>query len=121
MLSQDESAQYKRYMYVNLWRNISDHPIENDHLAVLDERSTAKPDDYIPRDLFGPGYEVVQYGLNARHAKHHRWYYFPAMNKDEGILFKQIDSDFTLSGRTCFHMSVRDNDVHPVMARVANQ
>jgi len=33
---------------------------------------------------------------------------FPNMHKNEGILFKQADSDFTLSGRTCFHMSVND-------------
>lgn len=88
-----DSTIYKRYLYVNLWRNIAEDPIENDHLAVLDERTTAKPDDYIPKDLFGPGYSVVQYGLNARHAKHHKWYYFPKMTKNEGLLFKQVDSD----------------------------
>lgn len=111
LTSGNDSTRYKRYLYLNLWRNIADEPIENDHLAVLDERSTAKPDDYIPRDLIGPGYKVVQYGLNARHAKHHKWYYFPNMQKSEGILFKQADSDFTLPGRTCFHMSVNDPSV----------
>ena len=103
--------KYERYLYVNLWRNIADEPIENDHLAMLDERTTAKPDDYIVRDLFGPGYNVVQYGLNARHAAHHKWYYFPAMHRDEGILFKQFDSDFTKQGRVCFHMSANDPEV----------
>ncbi|CAK0850309.1 unnamed protein product [Prorocentrum cordatum] len=110
------AGPFKRYLYLNLWRNISDEPIENDHLAVLDERTVAKPDDYIVKDLYGPGYELVQYGLNARHKDHHRWYYFPKMTKNEGILFKQVDSDFTLAGRTCFHMSARNPGVqekHP--------
>ncbi|CAB9517484.1 expressed unknown protein [Seminavis robusta] len=102
--------QYQRYCYLNLWRNIGDRPIENNHLACLDERTVVKPDDYVIKDLFGDGYEVVQYGLNARHAEHHKWYYFPKMTKNEGILFKQMDSDWTKSGRTCFHMSVSDPD-----------
>lgn len=114
---EDDSQQYGRYMYLNLWRNISSHPIENNHLAVLDERSVAKPDDYITKDLFGDGYSIVQYGLNARHADQHRWYYFPKMKKEEGILFKQFDSDWTKSGRTCFHMSVADSKVEADKAR----
>lgn len=107
----DKEDKYERYLYVNLWRNISDSPIENDHLAMLDERTVVKPDDYIVRDLFGPGYNVVQYLLNARHAATHKWYYFPNMRKDEGILFKQHDSDWTKPGRICFHMSVNDPDL----------
>ncbi len=115
-LDQDKGDKYERYLYVNLWRNISDSPIENDHLAMLDERTTVKPDDYIAKDLFSLGYNVVQYGLNARHAATHKWYYFPNMKKDEGILFKQFDSDWTKPGRICFHMSVNDpktKDYHP--------
>lgn len=100
--------KYKRYLYLNLWRNISKTPIQNNHLAMLDERTVVKPDDYIPKDLFGDGYSTVQYSLNARHKDAHRWWYFPKMTKNEGILFKQIDSDWTKSGRVCFHMSVAD-------------
>lgn len=104
---------YGRYLYLNLWRNIAEQPIQDNHLAMLDERSTVKPDDYITKDLFGPGYAVVQYGLNARHADIHKWYYFPQMKKEEAILFKQFDSDWTKQGRTCFHMSVADPNAHP--------
>eukprot|EP00586_Coscinodiscus_wailesii_P005426 CAMPEP_0172486458 /NCGR_PEP_ID=MMETSP1066-20121228/15037_1 /TAXON_ID=671091 /ORGANISM="Coscinodiscus wailesii, Strain CCMP2513" /LENGTH=454 /DNA_ID=CAMNT_0013252427 /DNA_START=82 /DNA_END=1446 /DNA_ORIENTATION=+ len=116
-LENDDPQQYGRYMYLNLWRNISSHPIENNHLTVLDERSVVKPDDYITKDLHGDGYSLVQYSLNARHADQHRWYYFPKMKKDEGILFKQFDSDWTKSGRTCFHMSVADPKVGADEAR----
>jgi len=51
--------KFERYCYANLWRNIADEPIEDNHLAMLDERTTVKPDDYIPKDLFGDGYEVA--------------------------------------------------------------
>jgi len=114
LLDEEGKSHFKRYLYLNLWRNISENPIENDHLAVLDERSTAKPDDYIPKDLFGEGYNVVQYSLNARHADNHKWYYYPGMQKDEALLFKQMDSDFTKSGRVCFHMSINDENVKNV-------
>jgi hypothetical protein len=104
-----KEEKYQRYLYLNLWRNISEkHAIENDHLAVMDERTAVKPDDYITKDLYGDGYHTVQYGLNARHASHHKWYYFPRMTKNKAILFKQMDSDWTKPGRICFHMSVAD-------------
>ena len=107
-MAEDNEDKYERYAYINLWRNIAETPIENDHLAMLDERTTVKPDDYIAKDLFGDGYSVVQYNLNARHASRHKWYYFPQMTKNEAIIFKQMDSDYTKSGRISFHMSVKD-------------
>jgi len=110
-MSMCTGEKFERYLYVNLWRNISVEPIENDHLAMVDERTVVKPDDYIVKDLFGDGYTVIQYGLSARHAEHHKWYFFPRMEKHEGILFKQMDSDWTKSGRVCFHMSVADPDL----------
>lgn len=103
-----EGSDYKRYCYLNLWRNIGEHPVRDDHLAMLDERTVVKPDDYLAIDIIGDGYEVVQYHLSARHATQHKWYHFPNMMRDEAILFKQMDSDWTLSGRVCFHMSVSD-------------
>mmetsp|Transcript_38244 Transcript_38244/g.92532 ORF Transcript_38244/g.92532 Transcript_38244/m.92532 type:complete len:445 (+) Transcript_38244:749-2083(+) len=115
-IAESEPTDYKRYLYVNLWRNISDdQPIQNDHLAMLDERTVVKPDDYITKDLFGSGYSVVQFSLSARHVDQHKWYYFPHMTKTEGILFKQADSDYTKTGRICFHSSVHDDSIkdHP--------
>lgn len=97
-----------RFVYINAWRNISEAPIESDHLAVLDERSLVRPDDYVPTDLFAVGYDVLQYGLSARNAARHRWYHFPRMVKDEVLLIKQWDSDPTAAGRVCFHTAVVD-------------
>merc|ERR1712018_155227 len=91
-----------RFLYINAWRNISNEPIGNNHLAVCDETSLVKPDDYITTDLFGEGYHYQQYRLSDRNSSQHRWYYFSKMKKDEVLLFKQWDSDRNLSGRVCF-------------------
>jgi len=100
-----EQCKTGRYLYINAWRNISDEPILNNALAVCDETSLVKPDDFVTGDLIHPSYKVQQYRLDSRHADQHQWYYFSKQTKDEVLLFKQIDSDPTLTGRTCFHTS----------------
>jgi len=110
-VNNDEFEKYKsgRFLYLNAWRNISDTPIGNNHLAVCDETSLASPDDYIPTDLFmGSGNQILQYRLSNRNSDQHRWYYYPQMKKNEVILFKQWDSDTTLKGRLCFHTAFQD-------------
>merc|ERR1712137_1270374 len=92
----------------NAWRNISDEPIEDNHLAVLDERTLVKPDDCIQLDLYAVGYDVLQYNLSMRNASQHKWYYHPKMTKDEVLVFKQWDSDSSLAGRMCFHTAFDD-------------
>ena len=118
-----------RFLYINVWRNISDTPIGigvvwhidtpivtyvllsviwsswcptgNDHLAVCDETSLVKPDDYIVTDFFDKAYRwwgtkksnfqdisqsicsLQQYRLLDDNADSHRWFYFPGMKKDE--------------------------------------
>ena len=34
----------------------------------------------------------MQYGLSDHNAAKHRWYYFPKMEMDEVLLFKQFES-----------------------------
>jgi len=106
--SQPEECRRGRFLYINAWRNIAQEPILDNHLAVLDERSLVKPDDYVQGMLHGVGYEVLQYSLSSRNAHNHRWYYFPKMTMDEVLLFKQWDSDPQLSGRVCFHTAISD-------------
>jgi len=114
---ENDTTKYQRVLNVNLWRSISKDPIQNHHLAMMDERSAVKPDDYLindvvfPKPTTGDGYEkgyISTYGLSSRHSEHHKWFYFPSMTKSEGILFKQHDTDFTKIGRTCFHTAVYD-------------
>ena len=42
----------KRFVYLTAWRNINNEPVQDNHLALLDERSLVKPDDIIVRDNF---------------------------------------------------------------------
>ena len=47
----------------------------------------------------------------------HKWYYFPAMTKDEVLLFKQFDSDTSLTGRMAFHTAIKDPTAHEDSAK----
>jgi hypothetical protein len=102
-----------RFVYINAWRNITPDPIENNHLAVCDETSVVAPDDYVGSDLFMPGARLMQYGLSDHNAAKHRWYYFPKMQMEEVLLFKQFDSDTTLPGRMTFHTAFVDPTARP--------
>ena len=53
-----KDLQKGRFVVLNAWRNISNIPIEKDHLAVLDETSVVKPDDYITWDFFGKVWRI---------------------------------------------------------------
>lgn len=100
----DPKFKTGRFVYVNAWRNIALTPIEDNHLAMLNERTTVKPDDYLIADLYqADGKKVQQYKLRPNNHEKHEWWYFSAMTKNEVVLFKQYDSDERLSGRVCFH------------------
>jgi len=99
----DKKFHKGRFLYINAWRNITDTPIGNDHLAVLDETSIVKPDDYIVSEFHDNSYSLQQYRLLDVNSGQHKWFYYSEMKKNEVILFKQFDSDTTLSGRLCFH------------------
>lgn len=108
-----EPLKEGRFLFINAWRNIAETPIEDNHLALCDETSLVKPDDYIPYDYFEDGYDGTHYFLSSRNVQHHRWYYFPRMVKDEVILFKQYDSDPLRKGRMCFHSAFSDPTAPP--------
>ena len=95
-----------RFVYINAWRNITTDTIENNHLAVYDETSLVLLDDYLASDLFMPGAKLMQYGLSDHNAAKHRWYYFPKMQMDEVLLFKQFESDTALPGCMTSHTAL---------------
>ncbi len=103
------SVRRGRFIVLNTWRNIDDEPIECDTLAVCDARSVAAPDDYILFNFTGPeGHLSETYRLSSLRQDRHRWHYFPAMTRDEVLLFMQFDSDIDSGGaRVCFHTSFR--------------
>lgn len=106
----DDKFKKGRFLYLNAWRNIDDSsPILNNTLAVCDERSLVKPDDYLYRDFYATeDTKVTQFGLASRNAAQHKWYTYPLMTKNEVLLFKQFDSDIKREARHCFHSSVFD-------------
>ena len=78
-----------RFAIINVWRNIAHEPVANYPLALCDGQSV-NPEDLVVfeihyRDRVGENYF-------AKHADQHRWWYYPAMIRDEVLLIKQWDS-----------------------------
>ena len=89
------AAEVARYSIVNLWRSIR-HPVLDAPLAVCDARSV-DPADLVASDIFYPERQGEIY--QAMHSGAHRWSYFPAMTRDEVLVFKQFDS---APARACY-------------------
>jgi hypothetical protein len=82
------AAEVARYSIVNLWRSIR-HPVLDAPLALCDARSV-DPADLVASDIFYPDRQGEIY--QAMYSSAHRWSYFPAMTRDEVLVFKQYDS-----------------------------
>jgi hypothetical protein len=83
-----------RFAIVNVWRSIAPEPVARFPLAVCDNRSV-DPSDLVVfeihyQDRIGENYF-------AKPSADHRWYYYPAMTRDEPLLIKQWDSAGTLA------------------------
>lgn len=92
-LGERAATSVRRYSIVNLWRSIS-HPVLDAPLAICDARSVA-PADLVASDIYYPDrageiYQVVHQDAQA-------WSYFPAMTRDEVLIFKQYDSMLSAS------------------------
>lgn len=105
-----------RFAVVNTWRNIADTPIERQYLAVCDGRSVTAPDDFVQVDVYNFAAEGA--GAKPSQSYHmdpsrvtvpgHRWWYYPAMKKDDILIFMQYDSHVSTPSRYCFHTAVPD-------------
>ncbi len=83
-----EELTKHRFAIVNLWRPIKG-PVFDSPLAVCDARSVA-PDDLIASDLLFRDRRGETYGVTYN--ANHRWFYTPAMEKNEVLLLKCFDS-----------------------------
>lgn len=111
-----DSCKYRtgRYVILNVWRNIGEEPVRNNHLALADERSLSKPNDLIVGDLFLPGgVHNSRYLLDSRNARRHKWYYFPEMTKREAVVLKLADSDRDRVAQHNFHTGFVDPTAPP--------
>jgi hypothetical protein len=108
-----EARLKKRFVEINVWRNISHDPVEMSPLGFVDSESIAPRDlavcDLVYADRTGEIYIGV---YNADH----RWYYFPRMTRDEAVLIKCYDS--MKDGRARFSLhSAFDDPTSPADAR----
>jgi hypothetical protein len=107
LLSADEAEARlkKRFAEYNVWRNIAHEPVEMAPLGFVDAESIAPRDlavcDLVYADRTG---EIYQGVYNADH----RWYYIPAMTRDEAILIKCYDSMRDGRARFSLHSAFDD-------------
>ncbi len=114
-----------RFAIINVWRNIADEPVATHPMAFCDGQSVV-PEDLV---VFEIHYED-RIGENyfAKYSSDHKWFYYPAVTKDEAILIKQWDSNGPMaksSGATAdasndtapcsfsFHSAFEDPDTLP--------
>jgi hypothetical protein len=78
-----------RFAIINVWRNIADAPVAVYPLAMCDAQ-TVDPADLVVFEIhYG---DRVGENYFARAAARHRWYFYPALRRDEVVLIKQWDS-----------------------------
>ena len=77
-----------RVQVINLWRPIRG-PLHDAPLALCDASSVA-PDDLVPADLVYANRIGETYAVTYN--PDHRWFYVPAMKRDEALLIKCFDS-----------------------------
>jgi len=84
----ERAARVRRYCVVNIWRSIAG-PVADTPLAVCDARTVAA------RDMVAGEIRYVERSGEIylfEHSDQHRWYYYPAMDRHEALVFKQYDS-----------------------------
>ncbi|MDB5927852.1 MAG: methyltransferase [Betaproteobacteria bacterium] len=84
----DNAIRFSRYAIVNIWRPING-PVLDAPLALCDARTVA-PADLVVSDVHYATRtgEIYLVGYSPRH----RWFYFPEMEPNEALIFKQYDS-----------------------------
>lgn len=89
VLAERVLAGEARFAIINVWRNIVDAPVAVYPLAMCDAQ-TVDPADLVVFEIhYG---DRVGENYFARSAARHRWYFYPALTRDEVILIKQWDS-----------------------------
>ncbi len=83
---------YRRHVMLQTWRVITPPP-QDMPLALCDGR-TVSTDDIIPMDYHGVegSRNALVRSRGCRYAPRHQWYYYPAMTREELLVFKGYDS-----------------------------
>lgn len=84
-----EGLLKKRWVFINVWRNVAESPVESFPLAACDATSLALDDLIVFEIRYS---DRVGENYFARYSDAQRWFYFPRMEKDEVMLLKCWDS-----------------------------
>ena len=104
-----EDLLQRRFAVVQVWRPIG-APVRRMPLAICDAQSIAV-DDLNPTEL---RYEHrVGEVLQLTYSPAHRWFYFPAMRRDEALVFKCYDSLTDGRARFTAHTAFDDPTTPP--------
>ena len=109
----DGKFSKKLYVYDDAWRNISMDPIENNYLTVSDETHLESPGDHLDSGLIMPRVRLLLHGLSDRNVLKHCWCYFPKMQTDDAMFFKQFVLYTALPGHVRLHPASANLTVIP--------
>ena len=87
---------FARHAHYNVWRAFSGAP-QDVPLAVCDARSVSAADLLVADAIFDPPGGAPEWSFDSwlvAHNAAHRWHWFPAMTRDEALIFKTSDSAF---------------------------
>ena len=84
-----EELKGRRFVIINVWRNISTEPIYDAPLAMVDAQTFTKDDIVTVEFRYTDCTIETQLGGNN---ESHKWVYYPRMERDEAILLKTFDS-----------------------------
>ena len=79
----------RRVNGLNVWRSVTDFPLERMPLAVCDRLSIAPEDLIYSKNMNAPKPFNAHY---ANPSQAHRWHYYAAMARDEALVFTTYDS-----------------------------
>jgi len=93
-----------RFAIIQVWQPTR-NPVRTNPLAIADAR-TLRADELIPSQRSYPGRIGETYQI--KYSAEHRWFYFPAMTRDEALVFKTFDSATDGRARFTAHSSFDD-------------
>ncbi len=103
----DEADEWlaRPFTAINVWRGVG--PVEEMPLAVCDARSVDLADFRRTIIHEKPGEPTPYIGMPLAYAEGQRWYFYPDMEPDEVLIFKQCDTDHDRT-RWSPHVAIRD-------------
>ncbi len=100
-LTQADVRNASRVAMIQFWRTIG--PVRPRHPFALCDASTSKRDELDNETVSEYGGQLLEiqtlFANDPAAAKHHAWYTFPALTKDEAIAFRTYDSRCEDEGR----------------------